>query len=441
MAVRTQRRTSGVHPDAIEQLSTFPLLNALFGRRARRFGLGMAIPDGPLAYTSRQEPLTLSDAERTILILAGAGVSGWNFGIPHTPSGDAAFGCNYPARLTGRTYPSGAGINTSEMLITDDSGSYITKFRDLDPAGIQAYGDVEDLDELLELTSRSVVRLSDSRVELPRTPEHISGHNHWVANQPGTTLFIPIVNVSEHALSSLAINAQAGTVLFDDRDGQTLGDPSALVRQGRLNPEKRRPLADFDRWLFTSISVETGFIAYNIQLMLQAVGLGGWLYAGINGPSLLGAFADDGVPGFGFRYVRRDDWATPNPVGLDGHFEGLTPPYVRDLYEAVEIVHERRFGAGGTYDPARPGPWKDNASIKQQIERYSPEFVHYLGSVAQDVYDRYGRFPATLPSVYTAIYTQAHHLDLEYYDHFHGPEAYLQTHAEHMERWHGAGPD
>ncbi len=30
----------------------------------------------------------------------------------------------------------------------------------------------------------------------------------------------------------------------------------------------------------------------------------------------------------------------------------------------------------------------------------------------------------------------AHHLDLEFYDQFYEPGAYLRTHASHMERWH-----
>ena len=36
-------------------------------------------------------------------------------------------------------------------------------------------------------------------------------------------------------------------------------------------------------------------------------------------------------------------------------------------------------------------------------------------------------------------YLQAHHLDLEFYDHHFGPGAYLRTQADHMARWHGEG--
>lgn len=34
----------------LHDLQHFPLMHALFGRRARRFGLGMEIPSGPLAF-------------------------------------------------------------------------------------------------------------------------------------------------------------------------------------------------------------------------------------------------------------------------------------------------------------------------------------------------------------------------------------------------------
>jgi hypothetical protein len=36
----------------------------------------------------------------------------------------------------------------------------------------------------------------------------------------------------------------------------------------------------------------------------------------------------------------------------------------------------------------------------------------------------------------TVMHLQAHHLDLEFYDTFYKPGAYLRTHAEHMRRWH-----
>jgi hypothetical protein len=48
--------------------------------------LGMEIPSGPLAYRSEAEPLPLSELERSILVAAGTGVTGWSFGVPFGPT-------------------------------------------------------------------------------------------------------------------------------------------------------------------------------------------------------------------------------------------------------------------------------------------------------------------------------------------------------------------
>ncbi len=45
----------------LQQVLDFPLVGGILGRRSRRFGYGMSIPSGPLAYTSRHEPLPLSE--------------------------------------------------------------------------------------------------------------------------------------------------------------------------------------------------------------------------------------------------------------------------------------------------------------------------------------------------------------------------------------------
>jgi len=46
---------------ALQDLLQFPFVDALFGRRSRRFFRGAEIPDGPLAYKSRYEPLALTE--------------------------------------------------------------------------------------------------------------------------------------------------------------------------------------------------------------------------------------------------------------------------------------------------------------------------------------------------------------------------------------------
>jgi len=41
-----------------------------------------------------------------------------------------------------------------------------------------------------------------------------------------------------------------------------------------------------------------------------------------------------------------------------------------------------------------------------------------------------------MSSLMIVNYVQAHHLDLEFYDRFFKPGAYLRIHAEHAGRWH-----
>ena len=425
------------HDSHLRDLASFPLLDALFGRRSRRFGLGMTIPDGPLAHRSAYEPVGLSAQERLLLILIGAGISGWNFAIPYTPSGEPGSAANYTNRLIGRTFASGAGVHSSELLITDDWGSHITQFRDLDATRLAEYGEVSDLHRLGELLAPHIVRVADGRIEIPARPPHLVGHNHWVTNRPGTTLFVPVVDTTQHYFTLLAILAGEGYVFHSHERGRALGDPGPLTELGVLDSATPFPVEFLEQQMLGSACSEASFMANNIMLAMQAIGLGGYVYSGINAHTILGAFAADGLPGFGFRFQSDPRWPTPNPIGLDGLLEPLAPPYVRDMTEAAQLFATRKFGPGGTYDPARGGPWRENAAFKSAVAPYSPELVHYIGSVAQDVHDTFGKFPGTIPTIWAGIFTQSQHVDPDFYERHYDEGALLDTHRHHFENWHG----
>jgi hypothetical protein len=113
----------------IRELSTFPLMSAIFGRRARRFATGMEIPSGPLAFKSRHTPMPLSELEPAILVAAATGVTGWNFGIPYTASRPTEL-AHYPVRAGVRTAPTAAASGTPALFYADDHGVYFTNLRD-----------------------------------------------------------------------------------------------------------------------------------------------------------------------------------------------------------------------------------------------------------------------------------------------------------------------
>ena len=99
------------HPSGLQDVLEFPLVEALFGRRARRFSLGASIRDGSLAFTSRHDPLPLSELEQMLVLTAAAGNTGWHYMItrhagyaPHLPNysgrreGSLRGPCGFPRR-------------------------------------------------------------------------------------------------------------------------------------------------------------------------------------------------------------------------------------------------------------------------------------------------------------------------------------------------------
>lgn len=124
----------------------------------------------------------------------------------------------------------------------------------------------------------------------------------------------------------------------------------------------------------------------------------------------------------------------PDPVGIDGVYEGLCPPYYDDMRAAVEAFVERKFGADGTYADGE-GALQDEQIISR-VEPYSDEFVDYLGSVAEYIYEEKGRFPGTFTTMVLPGYVQAVHIDTDYYDTFYDEGAYLESHADHWDVWH-----
>jgi len=427
------------HEKAVTELFEFPLMQALFGRRARRFGLGMEIPSGPLAFRSQSEPQPLSELERALLVAAATGVSGWNFGIPFGPATPDAH-AEYTQRFTGRTAPTAGGFGTPALFHTDDQGTYVTNTRDVRPERIRELSRIEDdAERILAVCREHTVRLSDSRLDLPPSAPHMMDPNFWMANAPGSTLFMPMADASEQVLSVLALFMANGYVIVDDEARRPAGHLAPFVRAGMLQEEKKFPLSVLTQSMYEANCAELAFMGHNIVLAMQAMGLGGLYYNGLNRWSILGAFADDGVRGLGFRFVHDDRWTVPNPVGLDGVYEALCPPYYPDMRAAVRAFVDRKFGPEGAYDPDTPGPWKEARDVKRTITPYSDEFVDMLGETAQYIHDKHGKFPGTITTIVLPGFVQAHHIDTEYYDTHFPPGAYLETHARHMETWHPEG--
>src|SRR5205807_3649189 len=235
------------------------------------------------------------------------------------------------------------------------------------------FEDKDDVSRIIGISQAATVQLSEQRLSLPVEPPHYDEHNLWNANQPGSTLFMPLGDVGQQLLALLAMCVSNGYTLYDDYSGCLGGKLEPFIRTGVIQdtPQMRFALSHIEQVAYSTVSMELACIAQNIVLMMQAVGLGGWMYSGIFPYSVLGAFADEGVRGLGFRFAKRENWIMPNPLGLDGVYESLCPPYVSDMYEAAHRLAQRKFGVGGTYDPATGGPFRENREVKETVQPYS----------------------------------------------------------------------
>jgi hypothetical protein len=418
---------------ALAELSSFPLMDALLGRRSRRFPMGGQIPDGPLAYQSRHAHVPLTELETLLILSVMGGTTGWHYGItrheryaPHL--------ANYNGAAAGRTIPSAAGFHTSELFYTDDTGLYFMPTRDagalVDPA------EEEITPELMVARHRDrVVRVDDARLHLPRTEPYLEGHNTWIANEPGSLLVIPIADIAQHHIANLCFFAQNGYCIYDDLNQRPV--PGLDEFADLVDTADPIPLSFVEQYSLTEATAELMTSSYNGALLLQAMGLGGWSFDGIEHMALLGASGEDDVPGLGFRYDTDPRWGTPNPTGrTDGTFHAFCPPHFATMADAVEAFSERKFGPGGPYHPDTPGAWSESSAIRASAERHDDRFKACVTRQCQYTLETWGKFPGTVPSVWVMNFLQAQHLDLEFYDRFFKPGAYLQSHRRHFEVWH-----
>lgn len=422
-------------PPGFQDMLSFGLFEALTGRRSRRFFMGAEIPDGVLAHRSEQPPTPLSELERLLVALACAGSTGWNNliyrALPYAPRLS-----NYAGAAGGRTFPSAAGFHTSNVFFTDDTGVYLVDSRDAPSPAVRKPDGTIDPDELLKGLRKQVRLLWPGRLGLPPETPHTEAHNTWVANHPGTLLVIPVGDLAQHVLLNLCYMLQNGLVLYDDINKRSI--PGIEKYSDIVDVNTTWPITFVEQWSLSELTVELGTSCYAGTLMLQAMGLGGWMFNGLDPFSVLGASGDPDVPGLKFRYDTDERWPYPNPTGLEGIMEGFCPPHYKNMREAVEAVAERKFGPGGPFHPDTPGPWKDSRKIRSAAAPHSEGFKECVALQAQYVVDTFGKFPGTVPSIFLITYLQAHHMDLGFYDRFYKPGAYLRSHATHMERWHGA---
>lgn len=262
----------------------------------------------------------------------------------------------------------------------------------------------------------------------------MEGHNIWIGNHPGSLLAFPVADLAEHLIANLSFFAANGYLIYDDVHGRPI--PGTEKFSTLRHYDDPIPLSFVEQYTLTEASAELATATHNGVLLLQALGLGGWMFDGLDRLSVLGGSGDPRAPGIGFRSDNDDRWPFPNATGLQGYFETLSPPHVATVADGVAKYIDRKYGPGGPFHPDTPGAWADSRKVRSAA--LPAEAIQEIVTVeASYIYDAFGKIPGTVPTVHVLMYLQAQNLDLDFYDQRFGPGAYLQTHAEHAKRWYG----
>lgn len=420
-------------PPGFQDVLSVGLIEGMLGRRSRRFFMGAEIPDGVFKYRSKHVPLPLSNLEKMLVVSACGGNTSWHNMI-YRGAQYAPHLSNYAGAAGGRIFPSAAGFHTSQIFFTDDEGVYVLDMRDAPAFADRKDDGTLDLEGFLENTGNRVRKLQDGRLKIPSEVPFTEAHNTWVFNKPSTLVVIPVGDLSQHVLLNICYMLQNGLVLYDDIHKRSI--PGIEKFSDIVDVENVWAITFVEQWSLSELTVELGTSCYAGTLMLQAMGLGGWMFNGVDAFALFGASGNPDVPGLGFRYDADDRWPYPNPTGLVGVMEGYCPPHYFDMRAAVDALCARKFGSGGPFHRDTPGPWNDSQKVRSSAQVHDERFRQCVALQAQYLYDTFGKFPGTVPSMFLIMYLQAHHIDLEFYDTFYKPGAYLKTHQEHFAKWH-----
>jgi hypothetical protein len=158
---------------------------------------------------------------------------------------------------------------------------------------------------------------------------------------PGSTLFLPVCDVSVSLISLIAqfvdpalhryAPARGGANIVDDRHGGRPAGTERWLKSGFLDAARILPLSIVERQACYYVFSEPAAICQNVFLATDALGLGGWKHCGFLSLEILESM--------GFRTIAPYGAASfGNPVGLDGVFEASCPPYHASMDAAVDAV-------------------------------------------------------------------------------------------------------
>ena len=132
--------------------------------------------------------------------------------------------------------------------------------------------------------------MTRGRLDIARRVLPMSAHDLWDSNRPGSTLFMPVCDISASLISLVAqfvdpaLRRYApegrGMNIVDDRYGCRPTGTERWLKSGFLDPEHMLPLSLVERQACYYVFSEPATICQNMSLATEALGLGGWKHRG-----------------------------------------------------------------------------------------------------------------------------------------------------------------
>lgn len=452
-----------LHP-GLEALFGRPLIESIWRRRTHRVSRGTSVKAGTMSYQSSHAPEPLDELEQAMLIA----ITGWTgLTMPDRPFQDPRTGELVVAKpnlsMNGRTAGSPDNAQGTHFFMIDDTGTYFLRRLPPAPAGTPL-----DADTLLARAREAKVKVLDRRLDVPDGKRDFPAYldsNRLLSNLPGTTVFLPVVDLSHQYINGLMYLLTqpdgARPTLVDDRNFYQVAGVKRWVERGFLNEEIKLPLSVLGP---LRTQLEADLLLQNVMLVADAMGLGAWIHASIGPPTLLGdpRFVKAYGPMLGFEFAtprwRPLDvvrWQVPapgyadlrtHPIGLrvGGEYliQAMCPPHYGSMAEAVDAVVAGKFGPGGVYQDHTTFAriYKDGYGERYLAEaaRYGEDVIACVRDVCTYIYETHGRFPAHCDAIHVpGIWLQVHHVETEYYDRFFR-DGLTEAHRQHDETWHTA---
>lgn len=445
------------HQNTATPLSAF--LQILRGRRSRRFGLGMRMASGPMAYESRHAGLPLTEEEEALLAFAACGITGYALADLVYERGQ---GGTILAGLVGRTVPSGDAIQTCSMVVINREATYYLKRpQDFPAETIPELARLAEQQDYLELYRRSRVKICDGRTNPPLEPFFNINCNQWSLYDPSATYFLPVEDFTLMYINGLLeiFNEHNGMFPVDERASfRPAGVKQfAKSRGGHLIDDPRKEhvitIQQLETLVTEFVTAEAGMILQNLALMTQAMGLGGfphWAAHPYGWFKALGFRMTEikATRFLGMNWLFRmmakllnRDQPVPYVLGLEA--DGVTllkpfcPPHYASMKEAVRAVVEMKWGRQGIFrEGASNSAWLEPDNISNAAPPVSEAAVEATIAYCDYVYQHYGRFPAYQMPLRTLLGFQVNHVDVEFYDRFYRPEALTDLQRDHLQKWH-----